>query len=149
MRSTETSSVGTKKQFHCAPSTGQTTVINPSRNALRAKLVDRAEDWQWSSLWRRERGNSNQKRWLGRCPMLLPRRWLESVNDPQTEAELEALRRCGKRGQPFGGAEWVASTAKELGLESTASFTRTSKKATPTACVTGPVRPVPVSFPRE
>lgn len=23
------------------------------RNAVRAKLVDRAEDWQWSSLWRR------------------------------------------------------------------------------------------------
>jgi hypothetical protein len=42
-----------------------------------------------------------------------------SVNDPQTEAELEALRRCGKRGQPFGGAEWVARTAKELGLELT------------------------------
>ncbi|MDH4083079.1 MAG: hypothetical protein OEV99_01655 [Nitrospira sp.] len=24
------------------------------RNALRAKLVRRAEDWKWSSLWRRD-----------------------------------------------------------------------------------------------
>ena len=30
------------------------------RNALRANLVDCAEDWQWSSLWRRERGTSDQ-----------------------------------------------------------------------------------------
>ncbi|MBS0184492.1 MAG: transposase [Nitrospira sp.] len=28
------------------------------RNALRAKLVRRAEDWQWSSLWRRTQGDS-------------------------------------------------------------------------------------------
>jgi putative transposase len=24
------------------------------RNALRAKLATRAEDWQWSSIWRRD-----------------------------------------------------------------------------------------------
>jgi putative transposase len=89
------------------------------RNALRANLVARAEDWQWSSLWRRERGTADRKRWLGRWPVPLTRRWLEYVNEPQTETVLEALRRCGKRGQPFGGAEWIAATAKELGLEST------------------------------
>ena len=89
------------------------------RNALRANLVDHAEDWQWSSLWRRERGTAAQKEWLSRWPIPLPRRWLDYVNEPQTETELEALRRCGKRGQPFGGADWVASTAKNLGLEST------------------------------
>ena len=82
-------------------------------------MHDRAENWQWSSLWRRERGTSDQKQWLGRWPRPLPGRWLEYVNAPQTDAELETLRRCGKRGQPFGGAEWISSTAKELGLEST------------------------------
>jgi putative transposase len=29
------------------------------RNALRAKLVDRAETWQWSSLWRRDQVDAN------------------------------------------------------------------------------------------
>jgi putative transposase len=31
------------------------------RNALRANLVRRAEDWRWSSLWRRERGDAAQR----------------------------------------------------------------------------------------
>ena len=30
------------------------------RNALRAKLVKRAEEWRWSSLWRRESGTLEQ-----------------------------------------------------------------------------------------
>jgi putative transposase len=89
------------------------------RNALRANLVERAEEWQWSSLWRRERCTADQRRWLGGWPVPQPRRWLELVNEPQSDAELEALRRCGKRGQPFGSDEWIKSTVKELALEST------------------------------
>jgi putative transposase len=99
------------------------------RNALRGKLVDRAEDWQWWSLWRRKRGTLEQRRWLGRWP--LPLGWLELVNKPQNESELEALRRCGKRGQPLGDADWVASTAKELGLESTLKPRARPRKADP------------------
>ena len=89
------------------------------RNALRANLVERAEDWQWSSLWRRERGTIDQRRWLGEWPMPRPRRWVELVNEPQTDAELNALRRCVVRGQPFGSAEWIEQSATQLGLEST------------------------------
>ena len=72
------------------------------RNALRAGLVERAEDWQWSSLWRRERGTAEQRRWLSVWPVAHPRSWVEHVNQPQTEAELESLRRCVTKGQPFG-----------------------------------------------
>ena len=32
------------------------------RNALRAGLVDRAEEWRWSSLWRRESGDAQSRR---------------------------------------------------------------------------------------
>ena len=32
------------------------------QNPLRAKLVHRAEDWRWSSLWRREKGNVSEKK---------------------------------------------------------------------------------------
>jgi putative transposase len=35
------------------------------RNALRANLVNRAEAWQWSSLWRRKQGTADQRRLLG------------------------------------------------------------------------------------
>lgn len=89
------------------------------RNALRANLVAHAEDGQWSSLWRRERGSPAQRRWLGEWPLAKPRRWLELVNQPQTDAELEALRRCVLEGQPFGSAHWMKQTAQQLGLEST------------------------------
>ena len=46
-------------------------------------------------------------------------RWLQHVQSPQTEAELEALRRSVVRGVPFGEASWQARTAKTLSLEST------------------------------
>jgi hypothetical protein len=35
-------------------------------------------------------------------PLALPRRSLQHVQRPQTEAELEALRRSLVRGSPFG-----------------------------------------------
>jgi len=41
---------------HC-----QTLIRYVEQNPLRAKLVERAEDWRWSSLWRRE-GGARKKR---------------------------------------------------------------------------------------
>jgi len=46
-----------------------------------------------------------------------PTDWLQLVNQPQTEAEVEALRWCVNRGRPFGDPDWVTDTAKRLGLE--------------------------------
>jgi putative transposase len=89
------------------------------RNALRANLVQRAEDWQWSSLWRREQGTADQRCLLGAWPMPRPRRWVELVNDPQTGAELQSLRRSVLRGQPYGSSTWIEQTTQQLGLEST------------------------------
>jgi putative transposase len=88
------------------------------RNALRANLVARAECWLWSSLRRREREDPTfpiLSSWL----LPKPADWLEIVNQPQTEAESEAVRRCVHRGCPLGGADWVARTGRQLGLEST------------------------------
>jgi len=89
------------------------------RNALRAGLVDRAEAWRWSSLWRRTHGTLDQRQWLGAWPMSEPNDWLQFVNKPQTEAEVAAIRRSVARGQPYGGESWVQRTAERLGLEST------------------------------
>ena len=88
------------------------------RNALRAKLVRRAENWRFSSLWRRVHGTAESRRMLSAWPLPCPRSWVPYVNQPQTEAELEAIRRSVRRGQPYGGEEWVRATAKRLGLES-------------------------------
>jgi putative transposase len=89
------------------------------RNALRAGLVQRAEQWQWSSLWRREWGTPQQRGLLAEWPMSRPVDWIELVNAPQTEAEMEVLRRSVRRGTPFGDAHWQHRVAVELGLQAT------------------------------
>jgi len=89
------------------------------RNALRANLVRRAEDWRWSSLWRRVHGTAEDRRWLSKWPLPQPRSWVDLVNQPQTDEELESIRRSVIRSQPYGKDEWVSQTAKQLGLEST------------------------------
>ena len=87
------------------------------RNPLRAGLVERARDWSWSSLqwWR-----------SAKCPpFLYPTEtvtrpdWRRLVAKPQTEKELEALRRSVNRGTPFGNSSWTRRTAKRLDLQPT------------------------------
>ena len=89
------------------------------RNALQAGLVQRAEDWRWSSLWRRTHGERVAQGWLSEWPVPQPRQWVTWVNEPQTLQELETLRRCVRRGQPFGSESWGQQVVRRLGLEST------------------------------
>jgi putative transposase len=90
------------------------------RNALRANLVRRAQDWRWCSLWRREFAGEAPRDGLALCewPVERPADWLAWVNAPETEAELEALRRSARRGSPYGSAKWAAAAAARLGIES-------------------------------
>ena len=55
---------------------------------------------------------------LADWPLPRPTDWTEYVNLPQTEAEVEAIRRCLRRGSPYGGPVWTEQTAEQLGLES-------------------------------
>ena len=89
------------------------------RNPLRAHLVNNAEAWRWSSLWLRNQSSTMQQTMLSDWPVSLPENWIELVNRPQNEAELESVRRCVRKGAPLGGREWTAATAKTFGLEST------------------------------
>jgi putative transposase len=95
------------------------------RNALRAKLARRAEHWRWGNLWRMTAGDRESRAWLSAWPLPGPRRWVEWVNEPQTEAELAAFRRC-----VFGGAEGPRR-ASGRGMK----FTR--RRLDPTAQVSG------------
>ena len=89
------------------------------RNARRAKLVTRAEDWRWSSLWRRGQDNSTLTAWLSDWPVERPRDWVARVNRPDTPAELEAVRLSVQRGRPFGAESWVQRMVKRFEMEST------------------------------
>lgn len=87
------------------------------RSPLRAKLVDEAEAWRWSSLWHRVHGN--EAGLVDDGPVKLPRFWRQHVQAPQSEAELESLHRSVARGTPFDEALWQQRTAKRLDLQST------------------------------
>lgn len=52
-------------------------------------------------------------------PVPLGRDWLAHVQQPQTEAEVLAVRRSLARGTPFGTDRWQRLAVKRLGLEST------------------------------
>lgn len=89
------------------------------RNGLRANLVLRAEEWRWSSLWRRCKGSTEEKTILTAWPVDHPADWGERANRVDNEEELEALRRSVQRGRPYGAPQWQRRIAKRLGLEST------------------------------
>ncbi len=86
------------------------------RNALRADLVPRAEDWPWSSLPMSP--ESSPDGLLHPGPVAKGRQWLQRVTRAETEGELRRLRQSVNRGTPFGSDEWAASTAAALDLES-------------------------------
>jgi putative transposase len=69
------------------------------RNALRAKLVRRAEAWRWGSLWQPQEEPRPEKWILSDWPLAMPANWVQEVKRAQTEAELEAVRRRSSR--PF------------------------------------------------
>ena len=89
------------------------------RNALRAKLVKHAENWRWSSLWRRDQEDAKLTAWLSAWPVERPLDWISRINRPDNALELESLRLSVQRGRPFGEEAWVRRMAKRFGMEST------------------------------
>lgn len=89
------------------------------RNALRAKLVKRAESWQWGSLFRWVQSTEPEPKLLSTWPVRRSAAWVKRVNQALAKSELESIRTSSKRGSPFGDPDWINKTAKRLGLEST------------------------------
>ncbi len=89
------------------------------RNPLRAKLVKRAENWQWSSAWRRESGSEEQRNLLDSWPTDPPPKYLDWLNEKEDNVFLEKIRTSVNRGQPFGSESWENKTIKKFGLQST------------------------------
>ena len=100
------------------------------RNPVRAGLVRRAERWRWGSLHRRVSGTDAERKLLAEPPVHLGADWVRQVNAPQSKTELEAIRRCANRGQPFGDERWTAKVTRQLGLEHTFRSRGRPKKIT-------------------
>jgi len=88
------------------------------RNPVRARSIPirKAQRWPWSSLGQPPKDVECPR--LDRGPVPRGKNWLRLVNEPQTEAELAAVRESVVRGSPFGSTDWKRATAKRLGLES-------------------------------
>jgi putative transposase len=73
-------------------------------NALRAKLVDRAEDWPWSSL--SSYATHPERPILSEWPVPRPETWARDVNSHLSTFELDRLRVAAQRGRPYGPPDW-------------------------------------------
>jgi putative transposase len=87
------------------------------RNAKRANLVQKAENWRFCSL--RQYVYPPGEITLDRWPIKVPKDWVAIVNEPQNEVELAAIQKSIDRGCPLGSESWVQTTAKMLQLEAT------------------------------
>lgn len=100
------------------------------RNAFRAKLVKKAENWPFSSLWRRIYGNNQKKKLLSKWPISEPDNYLAFVNLPQLNEEEENIRQSVVKGKPYGNDSWSMDIIKKYSLESTIRLPWRPKKST-------------------
>jgi hypothetical protein len=54
---------------------------------------------------------------LSKRPIDVPRNWTSRANRAESQSELESLRRCVNRGQPFGSENWVERMTKPYALD--------------------------------
>jgi putative transposase len=89
------------------------------RNALRANLVDWGGAVAVAQLVAAEAGSPEGLFVLHPWPMDTLADCVEQGNAPQTEAELQLVRRAVARNSPFGSSAWPVQTARWPGLEAT------------------------------
>ena len=86
------------------------------QNPLRAKMVRRAENWKWSSLYVRLHGSTNQKKILDKLITELPSNYLKSVNEIYGEEKLSTLRNSVNKCTPYGSEKWVGRMVEKFNL---------------------------------
>lgn len=90
------------------------------RNPVRAKLVQKCEEWRWGSAWLRANGDMTRlARLIDESPVDLPKNYLKWINTPDKEDDLEQLRTSVRRGSPFGGESWMENMIQAHNLIST------------------------------
>jgi putative transposase len=96
-----------------------TLVRYVERNAKRAALVKRAEEWPWCSAYARVHGTPKERKLLSPWPVAEPDHYLRWLNQAQGKEEIENLRYALKRSRPYGSEEWVSRAVAQFNLENT------------------------------
>ncbi|MBI4686037.1 MAG: transposase [Nitrospirae bacterium] len=86
-------------------------------NPVRAKIVQGAREWQWSSHG--ETSGMKERLLTDEVPIELPEKWTLYVDKPFEESELDCLHKSVNRQTPFGDSTWQVKICKKFGLEST------------------------------
>ncbi len=89
------------------------------RNAKRAGLVKKAEEWPWSSVHVRLYGKAEQKKMLSPWPTPEPPDYVLWLNRSQGREEVEKIRCAIQRNRPYGSDEWVSNAIAKFGLKIT------------------------------
>lgn len=81
---------------------------------LRARVVNHAADWSWSSLGCDKK---HARQLLSALPVDRPERWKKLVNKPMDKSVRDRLEVSLKRGSPLGTDAWAAKIATKMGIE--------------------------------
>jgi putative transposase len=115
-----------QERFRCFPVETSKYYYNVVRyveaNARRAGLVDKAEDWPWSSLAERLQPEAcvsptSEQPVIVPGPLPLPTGWRTLVNLRPPSAELDALRTSAETGRPYGSENWIKEAGPHQTLE--------------------------------
>lgn len=83
-------------------------------NPVRARLAERAEEWEWSStrahLARQDDSLVTVAPLLERCGD-----FAQFIGGPEDQQATRALRRCESTGRPAGSADWIAELERTSG----------------------------------
>ncbi len=110
---------GRYKSFICQDNDYFLTLVRYiERNPKKANLVPNSEDWKWSSVWRRTKGDRQKKNLLSPWILKEPENYLFFLNEPQTEQELAKIEHAIKKGSPYGNDHWTIRIAKKFNLQS-------------------------------
>ena len=95
-------------------------------NPLRAGMVDRAEEYRWSSYLHHGLGQTDELidaavpyEQLSPYAAVRQRKWSELVHRPLEEATLAHIRRSNERSLPYGDPAWVEELSQKLDLDLT------------------------------
>src|ERR1035437_1417058 len=109
---------GRYKSFICQNDNHFITLVRyVEQNALKAHLVEKAENWKWSSVWRRENGNSEQNKLLSVWPVDIPEDYLLNLNQIFMKSDEEDIEKSIIINTPFGEENWTADLVKRFSLE--------------------------------
>lgn len=96
-----------------------TVIRYVEQNPLRAKLVSRAENWNFSSLANRLFLDGNKRQFLAEWPIEIPEDYLAFVNAQIGSEEKENIENAIIKSKPFGAEEWVEDIIEKYKLKGT------------------------------